>query len=159
MSDYLKHLLNLEETMKKLGRLISFIYMTKMSIAWAAAFFILLVLSCYEIRNITVTYVFIATGGIVGIILSVLMILAMTVEVEEVIQLRELYSKYINSFGASGNTWDPSTKEAFLNFQNLFKRICPEVSTINLPGSELPEPTKTMIEARKVALEQRKIKP
>lgn len=145
--------------MKKLGRLLSFIYMTKMSIAWSAAFFILLILSCYEMRNITVTYIFAATGAVVGIILSVLMILAMTVEVEEVTRLRDLYSKYINSLGGPGNTWDPSTKEAFLDFQDLFKRICPEVSPINLPGSELLEPTKTMIEARKVALEQRKIGP
>ena len=158
MSFHFEWLLNLEERIAMLRKTILYIYATKMSIAWAVAFFGLLILACYEIRNVFITYVFIATGGLVGIILSILMILPITEEQKEVVRLRGLYSKFINSLGAPGNTWDPSTKKAFLDFQDLFKRICPEVSTINLPGSELLEPTETMIEARKVALEQRKIR-
>lgn len=156
MIDYSGWLLRLRERIPMVWASLLFIYTTKMSIAWAIAFFLFAIISWNTTTNPFMASI-IQAFCIVGGIFTILMIKSMAGEVKEVGQLRQLYSNYLNSLSAPGNTWDPSTKEAFLNFQNLFKRICPEVSSINLPGSELPEPTQTMIEARKKDLDQSKI--
>jgi len=158
MSDYLKHLLNLEETMKKLGELISFIYCTKMSIAWAAVFFIFAWISWNETTNHYMASIILAFS-IVGGIFTVLMIMSMTREVKEVILLRELYSKFITCLRDDpGHGWDPKTKSTFKEFHSLFKRVCSEVS---MDALDLPDdvPPKTMKDAQREVLEQRKIKP
>jgi hypothetical protein len=140
MSDHTDWLLKAQERVPMLRKTLLFVYLTKMGIAWAAAFFALLFLACYEIPNIPVSYIFLAAGGIVGGIFLVLMIFSMGGEVKEVKLLRDLHHGFITSLADDpGNCWNPKTIEKFENFEDLFKRICPEAS-INVPSWTTEKP-------------------
>jgi hypothetical protein len=134
MGEYSGWLLQAEEKVPAIFRMLLYFYRTYMAIPWMVAFSALAIISYHEISNLYMAYIILGFSILAGIAITVLMIMSMSIEVIEVVWLRKLYSEFIYSLeNDTGNMWNSRTIEKFEEFQKLFKRICPQEKPLKIP--------------------------
>ena len=129
----------------------------RLLILWAImlSFFSLIIIACYEIRDITLAYLFASIAALVGLVLVIFAMIGYAQQ--EAIQgakLSKLYSDFIASLrGTASGLWSPQTISTIKDFQNYFKRIYLQADEV--PTWPQEEPQSTLKDAQKSALKQR----
>jgi len=132
---------------------------SRLLILWAImlSFLALIIIACWEIRDITLAYLFASISALVGLVLVVMNMIGYAQQ--EAIQdkkLSKLYSDFIGVLrGSNSGLWSSETIRIFKEFQNYFKRIYRQIE--NIPTWPQEEPQETLKDAQAVALEQRRL--
>jgi len=132
----------------------------RLLILWAIglSFFALIIIACWEIRDITLAYLFASISALVGLVLIIsFMIGYAQQEAVQGAKLSKLYSDLISSLrGNESGLWSPSTLKVFETFQDYFKRIYPLTNNVEIWPQKGTR--STLADAQNNAREHRKLR-